>query len=139
MRPTSPDSRSWSTAACGSPDPDDKGHIVRLYLDTADQDAAEALLGTGLFTGLTTNPTILQRASRGVADIPDIYEWATASGAREVFFQAWGQDTGTLVERGRALRELGDEVVVKRAASRAGLPGGVERVPEGSPPLLPGV
>src|SRR3954451_7359136 len=139
MLPTSPDSRSWSTAACGSPDPDDKGHIVRLYLDTADQDAAEALLGTGLFTGLTTNPTILQRASRGVADIPDIYEWATASGAREVFFQAWGQDTGTLVERGRALRELGDEVVVKLVASRAGMAACAELVSDGIPTLLTAV
>ena len=53
---------------------------MHLYLDTADQDAAEVLLGTGLFTGLTTNPTILQRASRGVADIPEIYRWATAAG-----------------------------------------------------------
>jgi TalC/MipB family fructose-6-phosphate aldolase len=112
---------------------------VRLYLDTADQDAAEALLGTGLFAGLTTNPTILQRASRGVADIPDIYEWATASGAREVFFQAWGQDTGTLVERGRTLRDLGAEVVVKLVASRAGMAACAELAEDGIPTLLTAV
>src|SRR5688572_6184157 len=93
---------------------------MRLYLDTADRAAAEDLLATGLFAGVTTNPTILQRAGAGIADIPGIYRWATAAGAREVFLQAWGEDTATLVERGRDLRDLGDEVVVKLVASRAG-------------------
>ena len=93
---------------------------VRLYLDTADRAAAEDLLATGLFAGLTTNPTILQRAGLGVADAERIREWAVAAGAREVFFQAWGEDPGTLVERGEALRSLGPEVVVKLVASRAG-------------------
>jgi TalC/MipB family fructose-6-phosphate aldolase len=93
---------------------------VRLYLDTADRAAAEDLLATGLFAGLTTNPTILQRSGLGVADAPRVYEWAIAAGAREVFFQAWGEDAATLVERGERLRALGPEVVVKLVASRAG-------------------
>ena len=61
---------------------------MRLYLDTADRGAAEDLLRTGLFAGLTTNTTILQRSGLGVAHAPEIYEWAVAAGAREVFFQA---------------------------------------------------
>ena len=65
---------------------------MRLYLDTADRSAAESLLATGLFYGLTTNPTILQRASKGIADLKDIDRWAIDAGAREVFFQAWGSD-----------------------------------------------
>jgi transaldolase len=93
---------------------------VRLYLDTAERAAAEDLLATGLFAGLTTNPTILQRSGLGVADAPHVYEWAIAAGAREVFFQAWGEDAATLVERGERLRALGPEVVVKLVASRAG-------------------
>jgi TalC/MipB family fructose-6-phosphate aldolase len=112
---------------------------VQLYLDTADRDAAEPLLATGLFAGVTTNPTILQRASRGVADIPDIYRWTTAAGAREVFFQAWGEDTDTLVDRGRGLRELGDEVVVKLVASRAGTAACARLSSEGVPTLLTAV
>jgi transaldolase len=112
---------------------------VHLYLDTADQTAAESLLATGLFTGLTTNPTILQRASQGVADIPHISRWATAAGAGEVFFQAWGEDTPTLVERGRQLRELGDEVVVKLVASRAGTAACATLASEGIPTLLTAV
>jgi TalC/MipB family fructose-6-phosphate aldolase len=93
---------------------------LQLYLDTAERAAAESLLATGLFAGVTTNPTILQRASKGVADVGDIYRWAIGAGARDVFFQAWGEDAGTLIERGQQLRDLGPEVVVKFVATRAG-------------------
>ena len=112
---------------------------MRLYLDTADRTAAESLLATGLFAGVTTNPTILQRAGVGVADIPDIYRWAAAAGAREVFFQAWGEDTTTLVARGRELRALGDEVVVKLVASRAGTAACARLSGDGVPTLLTAV
>jgi len=93
---------------------------VRLYVDTADRAAAESLLATGLFAGVTTNPTILQRASKGVADVRDIHRWAVDAGAREVFFQAGGEATATLIERAQHLRDLGPEVVVKFVATRAG-------------------
>ena len=112
---------------------------MRLYLDTADRAAAESLLATGLFADVTTNPTILQRAGVGFADIPDIYRWATAAGAREVFFQAWGGDTATLVQRGRELRALGDEVVVKLVASRAGTAACARLSADGVPTLLTAV
>jgi transaldolase len=112
---------------------------VRLYLDTADRAAAEGLLATGLFAGVTTNPTILRRASRGVADIAEIYRWARDAGAREVFFQAWGKDPGTLVKRGAELRELGEEVVVKLVASRAGAAACAALAADGVPTLLTAV
>ena len=70
---------------------------MKLYVDTADRNAAESLLATGLFHGVTTNPTILQRASKGVADLKEIYRWAIDAGAGEVFFQAWGEDPATLI------------------------------------------
>jgi TalC/MipB family fructose-6-phosphate aldolase len=112
---------------------------VRLYLDTADRAAAEDLLRAGLFAGLTTNPTILQHSGLGVADAPEIYEWAVAAGAREVFFQAWGEDADTLVERGERLRELGPEVVVKVPASRAGAAACAQLAAHGVPTLLTAV
>jgi transaldolase len=112
---------------------------VRLYLDTADRGAAERLLATGLFAGVTTNPTILRRASRTVADIPGIYRWAVEGGAREVFFQAWGQDTTTLRTRGHELRSLGDRVVVKLVASRVGAAACAALAADGVPTLLTAV
>ena len=112
---------------------------MHLYLDTADRAAAEPLLATGLFAGVTTNPTILQRAALNVSDIPGIYEWAVAAGAREVFFQAWGEDPATLIERGQRLRDLGSEVVVKLVASRAGSSACAELAARGIPTLLTAV
>jgi transaldolase len=109
---------------------------MRLYLDTADRTAAESLLETGLFAGVTTNPTILQRASKGVADLRDIYRWAIDAGAREVFFQAWGEDPATLIERGQQLRDLGREVVVKFVATRAGSTACAALAARGVPTLL---
>ena len=112
---------------------------MHLYLDTADQAAAEPLLATGLFSGVTTNPTILQRAGLGVADIPQVHRWATAAGAREVFFQAWGEDPDTLLRRGQRLRGLGENVVVKLVASRAGAATCAELAAKGVPTLLTAV
>ena len=110
--------------------------MIKLYLDTADRAAAEPLLATGLFAGLTTNPTILRRAGLTGAAIPDIYRWATAAGAREVFFQAWGPD---LVGKGRELRSLGPEVVVKVVASIEGSAACATLSAAGVPTLLTAV
>ena len=112
---------------------------MRLYLDTADRAAAEPLLATGLFAGLTTNPTILDRAGLGVDDVPDVYAWARAAGAREVFLQTWGRDTQALVERGRRLHELGDGVVVKVVVSKEGAAACATLAAEGIPTLLTAV
>lgn len=109
---------------------------MRLYLDTADRGAAESLLATGLFAGVTTNPTILKRASKGVGDLREIYRWATAAGAREVFLQAWGEDPATLIERGQRLRDLGREVVIKFVATRAGSTACAALAARGIPTLL---
>ena len=81
---------------------------MHLYLDTADRAAAEPLLATGLFAGLTTNPTILQRASRGVADIEDIHALgARGRGARRSSSRPGARTPATLVDRGLRLSELG--------------------------------
>ncbi|HEX6758314.1 MAG TPA: transaldolase family protein [Propionibacteriaceae bacterium] len=109
---------------------------MRLYLDTADRGAAESLLATGLFAGVTTNPTILKRASKGVGDLREIYRWATAAGAREVFLQAWGEDPATLIERGQRLRDLGREVVIKFVVTRAGSTACAALAARGIPTLL---
>jgi len=109
---------------------------MKLYVDTADRSAAESLLSTGLFAGVTTNPTILKRASKGVGDLPEIYRWAIEAGAREVFLQAWGEDPVTLIKRGQRLRDLGREVVVKFVATRAGATACAALAGKGIPTLL---
>ncbi len=112
---------------------------MRLYLDTADREIATDLLATGVFRGLTTNPTILRRAGLDVGRVPEVYRWAVDAGCREVFLQAWGPDRPTLAARARQLRELGPEVVVKLPASREGVSVCAELAAEGVPTLLTAV
>ena len=112
---------------------------MRLSVDTADRALAEPLLATGLFAGVTTNPTILARAGLGVQDVAAVHRWAVAAGAREVFLQAWGTEAAVLVDRGLRLRELGDEVVVKLPASRAGATACGRLSAQGVPTLLTAV
>jgi TalC/MipB family fructose-6-phosphate aldolase len=95
--------------------------MLRLYVDSAYREAAEPLLATGIFTGLATNPTLLDKESLGPADLDTIYAWATAAGAREVFFQAWGGSVNALVDCGLKLCEIGPNVTVKIPATRAGV------------------
>jgi len=82
--------------------------MLSLYVDSAARDDVEPLLEVGIFRGITTNPTILDRAGLSGKDIPDVYQWAVAAGAQEVFLQTWGDTADELEKRGRDLAELGD-------------------------------
>lgn len=112
---------------------------MTLYVDSADADAVPPLLATGLFAGITTNPTILARSELGQDDLPDVYEWATAAGARTVFMQALGTDRDQLLDSGRGLRSIGDRVAVKVPATRAGASAARALADEGTSVLLTAV
>lgn len=72
---------------------------MRLYLDTADISQWDALLRTGLFYGVTTNPLLAQRAGLryGAIDWADMAQRAADLGVQELH----GQITG---DRDHALR-----------------------------------
>ncbi|WP_348789950.1 transaldolase family protein [Leifsonia sp. NPDC080035] len=111
----------------------------RLYADSADEAAVGALLDAGVVAGVTTNPTILRRASFGPADIPRLHARWTAAGARRVFFQAWGGDAAEMLARGRRLAELGPNLTVKLPATRAGFAAGRALAAEGTSVLVTAV
>lgn len=113
--------------------------MLRLYIDTADRDAAEPLLATGLFSGLTTNPTLLHRESLRFADLPRLYGWATAAGAREVFLQAWGTGVDDLLRSAQRLQDIGPDVVVKVPATTQGVTAATRLVADGHPVLMTAV
>lgn len=94
---------------------------MHFYLDTATRAEAEPLLRSGLFAGLTTNPSIL--AGTGVLNrqIPELVDWAGASGAGTVFVQAWGSTQAELEDRGAWIHSLGDNLVVKVPATAEGV------------------
>lgn len=113
--------------------------MLRLYVDTASREAAEPLLATGAFHGLTTNPTLLQRQGLRTADLADVYGWATAAGAQEVFLQAWGAEPDDLLRSADRLQEVGPRVVVKVPATLAGTSAATRLVAGGHPVLLTAV
>jgi transaldolase len=92
----------------------------RFYADSANERDVDDLLQPALISGVTTNPTILSRSSLGADDIPRLYSRWSSGGAREIFFQAWGADEETMLDRGRSLAALGPDVVVKVPATRVG-------------------
>lgn len=93
---------------------------MKLYLDTADVGRAEPLLATGLFAGVTTNPLILRRAGLGQTDVRALVARLTAAGASRVFVQTTRASAADLVREAREIVALGEHVVAKVPATRAG-------------------
>lgn len=92
-----------------------------LYLDSADRSELEPLLTTGLFAGVTTNPTILHRASLAGADLGDLVAWARDRGVGTFFAQATGESVPDLRRSAEALIEIDPDIVVKLCATTEGL------------------
>eukprot|EP00977_Amphora_coffeiformis_P022438 scaffold10861_cov180-Amphora_coffeaeformis.AAC.25 len=65
----------------------------RFFLDTADTEEWDALLPTGIFHGVTTNPTLLKRAGEPCT-IENLHRLANKalSLSDEFMCQAWGED-----------------------------------------------
>lgn len=92
----------------------------RFYADSAIVDDVSDVLANGLVHGVTTNPTILERAHRSVRDIPQLYAQWEAEGAQEIFFQTWGDSAKSMLANAERLAALGSRVVVKVPATRHG-------------------
>lgn len=111
----------------------------RLYADSAIVDEIAPLLAGRIIQGVTTNPTILERAGRTGAEIPALYDAWSAQGADEIFFQAWGADEATLERRAREILALGPRAVVKVPATSIGFPVAARLAHDGHPVLLTAV
>ncbi|MER3553387.1 MAG: transaldolase [Meiothermus sp.] len=94
---------------------------MRLYLDSADVKALEPLLQTGVFYGITTNPTVLRTARVRPREFVSFADWAFGKGAKELYFQAWGGTPESLYSRGKTLARISTKVVVKLPATQPGL------------------
>ncbi|MBF6593092.1 MAG: transaldolase [Thermaceae bacterium] len=94
---------------------------MRLYLDSADLSNLLPLLETGVFYGVTTNPLVLRESRVPLSSLGNFAKAVLAQGAKEVYFQTWGEKPQELLERGRKLAHLDERVVVKLPATREGL------------------
>ena len=96
---------------------------LRLFLDSADPQAWSEWLPTGLFHGITTNPTLLKQAGQPcrLDHLRQLSMRARELGCRELHLQAWGGDTVGYLACGQALAALAPDVVtVKLPVTRAG-------------------
>lgn len=94
---------------------------MRLYVDTADGNAITQAAATGFVFGVTTNPTLLRRATLQRTDLAPLVRTAVNAGLREIHLQVFSDDTAAIVADARALYALDPgHVVVKIPATAEG-------------------
>jgi TalC/MipB family fructose-6-phosphate aldolase len=111
---------------------------VALYIDAADRRLISELWSSGIFAGVTTNPTILDRAGLGQRDVPDLYAWLRDLGVGTVYLQVVGRTRDEMLRCAEAYRALGP-VTVKVPATAAGFSTAGVLVQEGVQVLLTAV
>jgi len=85
----------------------------RFFLDTADTDEWDALLPLGMFHGVTTNPTLLERADEACT-VTNLHRLASKalSHANEFMCQTWGSTSIEMYDNGMSLSKLDRERIV---------------------------
>lgn len=110
--------------------------VLRLLLDCADPLEWERWLPSGLFQGITTNPTLLRRAGQpcNLDHLAQLSARAADLGCREIHLQTWGGDAGQMLANGRALAALDRQrVYVKVPITRQGASVARDLIAEGVP------
>jgi len=92
---------------------------MNLFLDTANTDCWTDLSGTGLFSGITTNPLLIQRAGlkTSTETYQALYERAMKLGFPCIQFQVFGEDW---LQCARSIASIGPEVFIKIPANKKG-------------------
>ena len=96
---------------------------LQLLLDSADPAAWQTWLPSGLFCGVTTNPSLLRRAGQpcSLEGLRGLAQQAFDLGARELHLQTWGPDVEVATACGLALAAIDpSRVLVKVPLTRAG-------------------
>jgi transaldolase len=114
------------------------GNSVALYIDSADRSLIERVWPSGVFAGVTTNPTILDRSGLGQRDVADLYRWLRGLGVAKVYVQVLGRSKAEMLRSAEEIRALGP-VAVKVPATSAGFAASRTLVQEGSEVLLTAV
>lgn len=112
-----------------------------LFLDTADIKAWDFWLSKGLFYGVTTNPTLLERAQIPCT-LDQLNVLATEAfqrGAQEIHLQTWGTEVEDLVRRGSEIAALDSRVVVKVPITLTGTEAAAQLIQQGIRVTLTGV
>lgn len=91
---------------------------MKFFIDTADVEAIRSLYDLGIVDGVTTNPSLIAASGRVTnAVIEEICSFVEGPVSAEVI----ATDSSTMIEEGRALAEIADNVVVKVPLTRDGI------------------
>lgn len=107
---------------------------LQLLLDSADPADWRTWLPSGLFRGITTNPTLLLRAGQPCTPVhlQDLARRAFDLGAQEIHLQTWGSDVETATAIGRQLAAIDRQrVLVKVPVDRQGIDTARQLIHEG--------
>ncbi len=105
---------------------------MRILIDSADIQAVEQALKTGYVYGVTTNPTLLQRARVRIGDVPALARAVLELGAHELHLQVYSPETAEMLEQARQLFDIDPRrVVVKIPVTAAGYAAAARLVIEG--------
>ena len=112
---------------------------LRLFLDSADPQAWQQWLPTGLFHGVTTNPSLLRRADQACSlnQLTRLSQVALNHGIAELHLQAWGANAADLLQCAQSLAALAPgRIAVKLPVTRQGAAVARELCREGLPVTL---
>ncbi|SEM14992.1 transaldolase [Syntrophus gentianae] len=91
---------------------------MKFFIDTANIQEIEEGLSLGMVDGVTTNPSLIAKEKRPFNDVvKDILERVSGPVSLEVV----GLKSGEMVEEGKKLAELGEQVVIKVPMTTEGL------------------
>ena len=99
-----------------TPYPDD----MKIFLDTADLDEIRRANDASLIDGITTNPSLMAKVA-GDRDPKEIYREIAEIVDGPISAEVVALDRETMVEEGRKLAELHDNIVVKVPLTEDGL------------------
>ncbi len=112
---------------------------LRLLLDSAKPEDWRYWWPSGLFTGITTNPSLLRQAKRACnfQNLQELTEKALSLGVSELHLQAWGANAEALETCATSLAALAPGmVIVKLPITAAGLRAAKPLISSGIPITL---
>lgn len=105
---------------------------MHIFIDSADIQTIEQALESGYVYGVTTNPTLLQRASVRIHQVPALAKQIIELGAHELHLQVYAQDSHQMLQDAARLVEIDPErVVIKIPATPAGFSAAAQLAAQG--------